>query len=203
MQVKCDERPGGCDNCSRLNLNCIISASSPQVQRGESRTAKVKRTYRSCIACRTAKAKCCGSRPECHRCQQKQTNCVYEDNTQPRWADILTRATDSRQGGPSWSPVQTRGVSMVSSPEPSRAQRALTPQRVEKSSPLDWLKAPSLPEDPVKIGLLVQEYFSNISPLRCFAFIHQPSFLQRLDDGLASESQRHALLQVICALGAQ
>ncbi|KAJ5243522.1 uncharacterized protein N7469_001849, partial [Penicillium citrinum] len=53
------------------------------------------------------------------------------------------------------------------------------------------------------IGVLVEEYFNNIHPLRCFAFIHRPSFLQRLDTEDTRRNQNSALLYMICALGAQ
>ncbi|KAJ6095424.1 hypothetical protein N7486_006170 [Penicillium sp. IBT 16267x] len=48
-----------------------------------------------------------------------------------------------------------------------------------------------------KIGLLVEEFFNNIHPLRCFAFIHRPSFLQRLDKDGPKTYQSHALLHII------
>ncbi|KAJ5579638.1 uncharacterized protein N7459_005623 [Penicillium hispanicum] len=57
--------------------------------------------------------------------------------------------------------------------------------------------------NPGRIGLLVEEYFNNVHPLRCFAFIHRPSFLQRLDKQAVNEYQNHALLHIICALGSQ
>ncbi|KAJ5937308.1 hypothetical protein N7454_004963, partial [Penicillium verhagenii] len=64
------------------------------------------------------------------------------------------------------------------------------------------LTASQLP-DRGKIGLLVEEFFNNIHPLRCFAFIHRPSFLQRLDRDGPKRYQSHALLHIICALGGQ
>ncbi|KAK4862365.1 hypothetical protein LT330_010766 [Penicillium expansum] len=70
------------------------------------------------------------------------------------------------------------------------------------SSPLDWLATNYLP-NPSRIAMLVEEYFNNIHPLRAFAFIHKPSFLQRLDGETSKEYHNHALLHVICALGAQ
>lgn len=51
--------------------------------------------------------------------------------------------------------------------------------------------------------MLVEEYFNNIHPLRAFAFMHKPSFLQRLDGDVSKNFDNHALLHVICALGAQ
>lgn len=51
--------------------------------------------------------------------------------------------------------------------------------------------------------MLVEEYFNNIHPLRAFAFMHKPAFLQRLDGDLSKNCHNHALLHVICAFGAQ
>lgn len=51
--------------------------------------------------------------------------------------------------------------------------------------------------------MLVEEYFNNVHPLRAFAFMHKPSFLQRLDGELAKSRNNHALLHIVCALGAQ
>lgn len=51
--------------------------------------------------------------------------------------------------------------------------------------------------------ILVKEYFDNIHPLRSFSFIHRPSFVQRLDEGLLVNGPGHILLHVVCALGAK
>ena len=61
------------------------------------------------------------------------------------------------------------------------------------------------PELPSKenIRCLVDEYFANVHPLRCFGFIHKPSFMQRLDEGLSANHTGNALLYIICALGAK
>ncbi|KAJ6104786.1 hypothetical protein N7523_011106 [Penicillium sp. IBT 18751x] len=69
-------------------------------------------------------------------------------------------------------------------------------------SALKWLNARYLPT-PWKVGLLVEEYFNNVHPLRCFAFIHRPSFLQRLDVEISKKARNNALLHIICALGGQ
>lgn len=39
-------------------------------------------------------------------------------------------------------------------------------------------------------------------PLRCFAFVHKPSFMRQLDRGFASDDES-ALLHIICAHGAK
>jgi hypothetical protein len=53
-----------------------------------------------------------------------------------------------------------------------------------------------------QIRLLADQYFMNIHPLRCFAFVHKPSFLQNLETENVPR-ERNALIHIICALGAQ
>ena len=54
-----------------------------------------------------------------------------------------------------------------------------------------------------RLWILVEEYFAHIHPLRCNGFVHKPSFMQRLDEDVASCRQSESLLHVICALGAK
>lgn len=54
-----------------------------------------------------------------------------------------------------------------------------------------------------RVRILAKEYFENIHPLRCYAFIHRPSFIQRLDESSNDDHSRNALLHVVCALGAK
>lgn len=65
------------------------------------------------------------------------------------------------------------------------------------------LLSPRLPNNKSDIIHLVDEYFANIHPLRCFGFIHKPSLMRRIDEGIADGSDGHAILCVVCALGAK
>jgi hypothetical protein len=49
---------------------------------------------------------------------------------------------------------------------------------------------------------VVEHYFANIHPIRCFAFVHKPSFMRQLDNGFNSDDES-ALLHIICAHGAK
>lgn len=49
---------------------------------------------------------------------------------------------------------------------------------------------------------VVEQYFANVHPLRCFAFVHKPSFMRQLDKGFTSDDES-ALLHIICAHGAK
>ena len=57
--------------------------------------------------------------------------------------------------------------------------------------------------DPKHIRLLVNYYFQNFHPLRCFAFVHKPSFLRKLVDNFTPGLLENALLHIMCAIGAQ
>lgn len=39
--------------------------------------------------------------------------------------------------------------------------------------------------------------------LRCFGFVHKPSYMQQLDEQLRNAQREDALLHIICALGAK
>ncbi|KFX87420.1 hypothetical protein V490_08281 [Pseudogymnoascus sp. VKM F-3557] len=66
-----------------------------------------------------------------------------------------------------------------------------------------WLFSSSLPSKEI-IYQLVDNYFTNIHPLRCYSFIHRPSFMERLDqDPAITNMMSGPLLHVICALGAK
>ncbi|KAJ5254700.1 hypothetical protein N7497_007831 [Penicillium chrysogenum] len=108
----------------------------------------------------------------------------------------LSRPSMSEQSFEETPPRQANPPSLMDTPS--------TPQAFpgSSSSPLDWLTTDYLPSSP-RIVMLVEEYFNNIHPLRAFAFIHKPSFLQRLDGDVLENHHNHALLHIICALGAQ
>ncbi|RDW84021.1 uncharacterized protein DSM5745_04347 [Aspergillus mulundensis] len=175
-QVKCDERPNGCANCERVSVECP-GYGRPIVRRSD--TPRARRTYRSCADCRLRRVRCSGERPACSRCRDKQLQCHYLDNSEPAWAQRLASTLNP--------PEITSPASTEDDPD---------------SSPLNWLRSTDLPEK-AKVAVLVNNYFAHIHPIRCFAFLHRPSFLQRVDQELAPESSAGALLHIICALGAQ
>ncbi|KAJ5894998.1 hypothetical protein N7495_006689 [Penicillium taxi] len=168
------------------------------------------------MSCRTSKTKCSGERPSCKRCQDKAESCFYSESSQPSW---IRRVEPISKAASLQIPYSVPENSPSDQLEPSSVQTSeqnATPQSAyisyeqspsievtgRANSPLNWLTAPQLP-GPWKVGLLVEDYFNNIHPLRCFAFIHRPSFLQTFDKDLSQNYQEHALLHIICALGAQ
>ncbi|QUC22020.1 uncharacterized protein UV8b_06261 [Ustilaginoidea virens] len=242
-KVKCDDRPDGCRNCERLQLECVAddgstlggnrSSSSPMYLR------KI-RTYRSCQSCRLSKTKCNGDRPRCARCAAKLIQCVYDGGAAPRWTRNLSRLQTASvdEDASSSSPVEQDGAESVSvAVAPSEVDdagsvRAASLRRADESNdksfvlsaatadapvtcaasqtsstdqlashPLSWLLSPALPA-PRNLRRVVEQYFSNVHPLRCFAFVHKPSFMRQLDKGFTSDDES-ALLHIICAHGAK
>jgi len=101
--VKCDERPGTCLNCERLNLECqnADGTSATPTEPEDVRASQVsdsslgevgvkrKRTFRSCTQCRASKARCSGGRPKCARCVQRAVPCVYDEVSIPQWTRVV------------------------------------------------------------------------------------------------------------------
>jgi hypothetical protein len=73
---------------------------------------------------------------------------------------------------------------------------------VDNTANLTRLYSPQLP-DKHRIMILVEEYFAHVHPLRCFGFVHKPSFMQRLHEDLDSFCNNESLLHIVCALGAK
>ena len=69
--------------------------------------------------------------------------------------------------------------------------------------PSHSLLAPELPTAPGLLRRLVQHYFDNVHHLRCFGFVHKPSFMRQIDRGLPPTSEEAPLRHVICAHGAK
>ncbi|OAA38365.1 Transcription factor [Metarhizium rileyi] len=81
------------------------------------------------------------------------------------------------------------------------ASRHASSDELSSSAPLAWLLSPALPATR-NLRRVVEQYFSNVHPLRCFAFVHKPSFMRQLDKGIVSDDES-ALLHIICAHGAK
>ncbi|KAL4781739.1 fungal-specific transcription factor domain-containing protein [Aspergillus varians] len=178
-KVKCDERPNCCANCERLQLECSGYGRST-VRRSDTH-GRARRTYRSCTDCRLGRVKCSGEQPACSRCRKRRLRCHYGEKFEPVWPQRLASSTNPAE-------------------RPSCAPPGDTEVEAEALS-LAWLTSSDLPEK-AKVAVLVDNYFAHVHPIRCFAFLHRPSFLRRVDGELGSESRKTALLHIVCALGA-
>jgi hypothetical protein len=59
-----------------------------------------------------------------------------------------------------------------------------------------------MPSKP-RLKSLLEAYFNNVHPIRVFAFLHKPSFMRLLDEGLLTGTADQALLYILCAQGAR
>ncbi|RSL93700.1 hypothetical protein CEP52_013093 [Fusarium oligoseptatum] len=215
LKVKCDERPGRCLNCERLDLTCVgHSHQSPTRDAPAGSTAKKKRTYRSCNSCRIAKSKCDGGRPTCFRCGVKSIQCTYDAGNMPFWAHVISKTPTERQARTHVRQGEEAEVTVAHEHEGEASCRHVVPRAVNDPTasftpldqspgdPISFLFTPTLPTTPSILRRLAEQYFDNVHPLRCFAFVHKPSFMRRLDEGFGSDSNS-ALLHMICAHGAR
>jgi hypothetical protein len=107
--VKCDETPGGCRNCTRLNLPCpnspsygsginqqdILTTSPENPLLATQAGLRRSRTYRSCRFCRVSKSRCSGERPTCVRCRQRGMDCSYDGKQAPAWAEAVSAEVEN------------------------------------------------------------------------------------------------------------
>ncbi|PSR97213.1 fungal-specific transcription factor domain-domain-containing protein [Coniella lustricola] len=220
-KVKCDERPGGCYNCSRLNLPCPNSAAYHEaIQNGEIEGDYLRtqaglrrsRTYRSCRSCRTSKSRCSGERPACVRCRQRGIECRYDGKQAPAWLEAASNEADARNpvkgersssSGPMHSHPSSPALSHTDTNSSHYFQEA-TPEP-PPYEPFSWLLAPELPQSHEHIVELVEAFFVNMHSLRFFGFIHKPSVMRHLEQWSYSwyENQDNSLLLAVCALGAK
>ncbi|OQU94697.1 Fungal specific transcription factor domain-containing protein [Cladophialophora immunda] len=129
---------------------------------------------------------------------------VIEQHGKERAADIAASPEPQEAQSSSDRPLSNNDRGPVteqhtnSSVSPSDTRVNLS----ENRSNIEWLYKSQLPLRS-KIRLLVKEFMENVYPLRCYAFIHKPSFMEKLDDDSTESQQGNALLLVVCALGAK
>ncbi|KAI0132181.1 hypothetical protein BJ170DRAFT_234301 [Xylariales sp. AK1849] len=222
-KVKCDERPGGCLNCAKLNLPC---PNRPEYHKQHSPVEDASRTqaglrrlrtYRSCKNCRSSKTRCSGERPVCLRCRHKKVGCLYDGKQAPAWVDSVTSETEGCHGSRTEGENALQALTPAGTLAERQSSRPAVPNTSDEDScrtipaqvdqgycprAFSWLMSPDLP-DKDKIILLVEEFFSNVHNLRCFGFIHKPSYMQQLDDRSQTIQRENALLHIVCAMGSK
>lgn len=128
---------------------------------------------------------------------------MYEDTSEPAWRQQLRFSETER-------PNTVNGAGATStydSGDDDDERRGPVPRTnateldVEVYDEQAWLRSWYLPEDE-HVHTLVEHYFANIHPLRCFGFLHKPSFMQRLDAANVHGREDDALLLMVCSLGA-
>lgn len=182
--------------CERLQLDCLAPGEDVAMSTGERHSAsraekRTSRTYRSCNRCRSSKLKCSGERPKCARCSSRSAVCVYDAESIPVWVRTIEDSSDN--GRRSQEPARTTATD---------TEEELSEHMTETSRAESWLFSAELPSIPLR-RRLAECYFAHHHPLRCFSFIHKPSFMQRIDEGKLSSKGEHALLHIVCAIGAK
>ncbi|KAI5777352.1 hypothetical protein EDC01DRAFT_405805 [Geopyxis carbonaria] len=207
-KVKCDERPGGCTNCQRLEVPCPGYTAAPPAEHTEEMVEAIfakagrkrRRMLGSCKECRVTKSRCSGERPACERCLKKNARCEYENTTRSgsmkSSSPPATLSADISEGmgvgRNSWADI----VLGQTDREVTRGWNA------SETDPMEWLCRPSLPESLDQLRTLVNAYFSSVHPLRSLSFIHKPSFMKSLDEGTVGKTFGDQLLLAMCALAA-
>lgn len=117
--------------------------------------------------------------------------------------DSPTRVTMSIEAPTQVSSTRPPATASTFAPVPLRRSVSARPTNADEGpDSLSWLFRPQLPNRQ-KVRILAKEYFENVHPLRCYAFIHRPSFIQRLDESSSEDHAKNALLHIVCALGAK
>lgn len=208
-KVRCDERAGVCQNCERLGLPCTTgagteksttSATSRSVASPATAGVKRKRTFRSCIGCRASKTRCSGDKPICVRCKERSLECDYEDDSEPAWKQQLRLTGASHAETNRSSTFSQSDVTRQATRETTQLDDNHDGTGIQSANDFWGLWSQYLPSID-KIRTLVEYYFVNVHPLRCFGFLHKPSFMRRLDSG-DTDCRDDALLHIVCALGA-
>ncbi|RMY16767.1 hypothetical protein D0868_00127 [Hortaea werneckii] len=153
------------------------------------------------------KLKCSGDRPTCERCKRKSTECQYDVSSEPAWKLQIEREQQygdrSVQGQHGQSSHSHSASSPMNLQPDHHAENGLSRQaesNVECASNEVCSLTPSL------IGghearSLIEAYFAHVHPLRCFGFLHKPSFMHNLDRRDPSTFDEDTLLLIMCALG--
>ncbi|KAJ5306067.1 hypothetical protein N7508_005082 [Penicillium antarcticum] len=116
-KVRCDRRPGNCENCARLEFACSFSKESGVTSRynpTKDHPPERRRGNQACTECRQQKSRCSGESPECANCIRRQRRCRYPPTKKP--AQIKT-CKSSRLYYPLYPSDKYRLVSIVSHKE--------------------------------------------------------------------------------------
>ena len=210
-KVRCDRRPGSCTNCERLGLSCAPRSSTasssttndPEFSVGRKR----KRTFHSCLSCRALKIKCSGDRPSCERCKRRSTECQYDKFSEPAWKLQIERerqygnrtVQDQHSQSSHRHSVLSPGLIRPDHRAENRLNRQAESTVDRRSGDIHSGNASLLGGDEARPR--IEAYFAHVHPLRCFGFLHKPSFMHNLDHRDPSALDEDALLLIMCALG--
>lgn len=111
--MKCDERPGGCLKCERLQIQCpgydqYVRDRTRAVDEIYQNAGVSKRVIGACRECYASKSRCTKEKPQCARCQKKGVACHYNNTYRGRNAtaepEVEVKTSESANGGSSYGP---------------------------------------------------------------------------------------------------
>lgn len=206
-KVRCDRNEFdaptiSCGRCARLGVQCVSSNNAslslqerelleggPTRRNGLNQAGFTRlRAAASCRHCRSRRQKCSGGRPSCTRCLQSNRVCIYDKRKKSPVPDGGSRREPN-------VPTEADG-STPAQPDSTLRSGAATP--VPTPAPITSKTLRNL-QDKTIVRTLVETFFQEISPLRCFGFIHEPSFILHMD-ALLNNEDKDPLLLTVCAL---
>ncbi|CEJ81055.1 hypothetical protein VHEMI01206 [[Torrubiella] hemipterigena] len=96
----------------------------------------------------------------------------------------------------------TNGGSDAEPTAPEEDEQPLPQEVAQQDGGLQWLSRSALPQQP-ELSLLIDTYFKVMHPVRCFGFIHRPSFMQKIEDQSEQDRNHNPLLLAVCAIAAK
>ncbi|KAG5942303.1 hypothetical protein E4U59_001189 [Claviceps monticola] len=194
-KIKCDGDRPKCSRCAAKLVQCVYNGgTAPRWMRN---LDKSKRMFMEAEEEARGKGGSEPERDETAVTEVVQTVLVSSDGNDSNASVASLECPDQVHDKPSiLSDAIARSMAVAASRSLSDSKDLLA------SRSLAWLVSPSLPTRGSNLRRVVEQYFANVHPLRCFAFVHKPSFVRQLDNGLSSDDES-ALLHIICAHGAK
>lgn len=226
LKVRCDGRQDVCRNCERLGFECSFQQLSQPPGQYVLKPPEPRRRTQACSQCHLKKTRCLGELPSCSNCTRKGRKCTYPRTRKQGQGPgsgsgsgqgSSTAAADGSEslgGGGGGGSSSARGDSESSTPHAAGTAGSSSGRGRNASSvsAIDLLGGGSSADggggggagagaaspEPETALELVEDYFQHLYPLPSFAFLHQPTVVQRCRDGTINEPLKLA----ICALTA-
>lgn len=154
-----------------------------------------RRRTQACNQCHIKKTRCLGELPSCSNCVRKGRTCTYPKSTR-KPGGSSSSATAAGVASGSGGGAADEGSASRSGSE-SHAAAAVAAAAIDVLGSAG--PSSSLGPEPETALELVEDYFRHLYPLPSFAFLHQPTVVQRCRDG----TMNGPLQLAMCALTAQ
>ncbi len=157
-----------------------------------------RRRTQACSQCHIKKTRCLGELPSCSNCTRRGRTCTYPRARKQGGGPAVVdggdgRGSDNNSGSGSRASPHAAGPGAYGPPPPPPVAAAID----LLGSVVAAADGEASPEPETALRL-VEDYFHHLYPLPSFAFLHQPTVVQRCRDGTMNGPLRLA----ICALTA-